>query len=176
MAFLNPQGMAAIKEQNPTLYRVLKEMVDSGNNVAQQVNADPTAAIPAPQPHAAISVKGGAGLFDISLTDNSPQYRGKSNFVEYSPDKAFPTSSTHVIDMGASRNHRAYLGNQTLNFRSYAAHDTSERSPITYHSGPVSGAGDTEPEMQPGQGSGTSRDAGAGFGLPYNTVQPPKRG
>lgn len=167
MAFLNPQGMAAIKEQNPTLYRVLKEMVDSGNNVAQQVNADPTAQIPQPQAHAGATIKAGAGVIDAEITDNSPQYRGLTHHMDVCQDASF--SSFYTVSEGPSKNIRRQFPPAKYHVRTYSQYPTGAPSPFLYH-GMIDATGDTQPAMQ----NGTNQ---VGFGThPYNTVQPPKRG
>ena len=165
MADLNARNLAAIKSGSATpqqLYEALIDLQAAHNNIAQQTNAAPVGENPEPTGHSAISVKGGAGMYDVQLTDNSPKYRDHHNFVEYSTDEGF--SNAHVVSLGPSRNWRGSLGAGPYHFRSYSQYPTTGPSEMTYHPTPVSAHGSAEPPMQHGQGSGTSSTAGSGFG------------
>jgi hypothetical protein len=163
----------AIQKKDSDIGRALQYVQNAVNNIGQQTNAAPVGVTPAPQAHASLTVKGGAGIYDIAIADNSPKFIGHSNFVEYSQDASF--SNAHVISLGPSRNHRASLGAGPYHFRSYSAYPTSQPSQPVYHAA-VSGAGTVEPPMQQGQGSGTSQTPGAGFGnVPFNAPTQPKR-
>lgn len=173
MANASIPRLSAILQQSPDIGRALQYVQDVANNLGQQTNSSPVGAPPSPPPHTSLTVKGGAGIFDAAITDNSPKYRGHSNFLEYSDDSNF--GNAHVIHLGPSRNWRGSLGTGTFYFRSYGAYPTSQPSPPIYH-GAVSGGGSAEPQMQAGQGSGTSHTAGHGFGgVPYNADKPPIR-
>lgn len=165
--------LAAIQQKDQDTGRALQYIQNAINNLGVQTNAAPVGATPVPQAHAGLSVKGGAGIFDVAIADNSPKYQGHSNFVEYSPDASF--SNAHVISLGPSRNWRGSLGSGTYHFRSYSAYPTSQPSQPVYHPS-VSGGGAVEPAMQQGQGSGTSQIPGAGFGnVRFNAPTQPKR-
>lgn len=165
--------LSAIKQKDDDTGRALQYLEGVVNNLGQQTNAAPVGATPPPQAHASLSVKGGAGIFDVAIADNSPKFIGHQNFVEYSPDASF--SNAHTISLGPSRNWRGSLGSGSYHFRSYSAYPTSQPSPHVYHA-PVSGGGAVEPVMQQGQGSGTSQTPGAGFGnVPFNAPTAPKR-
>jgi len=173
MADASIPRLSAIQQKDDDVGRALKYLQGVVNNIGQQTNAAPIGSTPPPQAHASLSVKGGAGIYDIAIADNSPKFIGHSNFVEYSQDASF--SNAHVISLGPSRNHRASLGAGPYNFRSYSAYPTSAPSQPVYHPA-VSGAGTVEPPMQQAQGSGTSQAPGAGFGtVPFNAPTQPKR-
>lgn len=174
MADSKYRNRSAIASKYPEVAEALDDLNSASNNIAQQTNAAPIGSSPAPAPHAGLTVTGGSGIFDAAIDDNSPKYRGHSNFLEYSNDSSF--SSAHVIHLGPSRNWRGSLGTGTYHFRSYSSYPTSAPSTPIYHP-PVSGAGSVEPKVQAGRGSGTSKSAGYGFGhIPYNSTTPPKRG
>jgi hypothetical protein len=169
MANLSLRNMARIRQQYPDIAEALADLMASHNSVAQQVNASPVGATPSPAPHAAISVRGGAGILDVALSDNSPQYAGKEHFFDYSQD-GFKTF--HTKSLGPAKNWRGSLGTGSFQVRSYTQYPTSQPSSMLYHP-PVSTTGDSQPEMQSGQGSGTGT---AGYGqTPYNADTPPKR-
>jgi len=165
--------LSAILQKDDDIGRALQYVQRAVNNIGQQTNAAPVGVTPPPQAHASLSVKGGAGIFDVAIADDSPKFIGHSNFVEYSQDSSF--SNAHVISLGPSRNWRGSLGAGPYNFRSYSAYPTSAPSQPVYHAS-VSGAGIKEPPMQQTQGSGTSQTPGAGFGnVPFNAPTQPKR-
>jgi hypothetical protein len=169
MAKLSIPGLASIIQQYPDIGKALETLQNATNNVANQTNASPVGVTDPPTPHSAISVKGGAGIMDVAITDNSPQTRGKLHFFDYSTD-GFKTF--HTKSIGPAKNWRGTLGNGTFQVRSYAQHDTSAPSDFIYHP-PVSTSGGSEPAMQPGQGSGTGQH---GFGRDaFNSVTQPKR-
>lgn len=170
MADLNPSDLSYVKQQDPRLHRVLTQIIDSVNNVAQQTNAAPVGKIPPPTSHSDLKVMGGAGLFDIAITDNSASYRGKEHFVDYSEDNF---QSFHTLSLGPAKNARVSLGNKNLSFRSYAQYPTSGPSDHLYQGSIVSGGGSVEPPMQGGQGSGTGS---SGYGeVPFTGAKLPSR-
>ena len=169
MSNLSIRNLSRIRQMYPEIGEALDDVQKGINNGFSQVNASPVGTTPAPAPHAANSVVGGAGILDVAVTDNSPQYAGNSHFFDYSTD-GFKTF--HTKPMGPSKNWRGSLGKGMFQVRSYTQYPTSGPSPMLYHP-PVSTAGTTEPAMQAGQGSGTGT---AGFGQqPYNATVPPKR-
>lgn len=171
MASLSPRNMAAIASGKYTpqqLFECLSDIVRSGNNVAQQVNAEPVGRTPAPLPHSALSVVGGGGIVDVAMTKDTPAYQGEENFFDYSNDNG---ATWHTKATGPARNWRGNLGTGPFLIRSYASHPTSGSSEPIY-ADPVHTTG-AEPPMQAGQGSGTGT---MGYGeLPYTTTLPPKR-
>ncbi len=172
MPDLAPRNLSAIRSGNYTpqqLHDCLADIVASHNYVAQQLNASPVGVTPPPQPHASLSVKGGAGILDVAVSDDSPQYRGKEHFFDYSMDN---WQTVHTKSMGPAKNWRGSLGSGTFQVRSYSQYATSGPSPYVF-SDPVDATGATEPDMQAGQGSGTG-DQGYG-GAAYNAPSPPKR-
>jgi hypothetical protein len=169
VANLSVRNLSQIRQMYPQIGEALDDIQKGINNTASQVNASPVGITPAPRPHAANSVLGGAGMLDVSVTDNTQQFRGNQHFFDYSTD-GFKTF--HTKPMGPAKNWRGSLGTGTFQVRSYTQYPTSGPSQMLYHA-PVSTAGTTEPAMQAGQGSGTGT---AGFGQqPYNATVPPKR-
>lgn len=142
------------------------------NSISQQTTASAEGSTPAPPQVSNVSVVASGGIYDATITDNNPVYRGVNYFLEYSLTPGF--SQPHVIDLGASRTWRGFLGNQNLYWRGYSAYPTSPASPVTYFgtvANPtlVAGGGATAgPTPQPSTGSGTTpsngRSGGQGFG------------
>jgi hypothetical protein len=170
MADASIPHLASIKLTNPDLGRALEYLQTAMNNVARQTNASPVGTTPAPQPHAANSVVGGAGILDVSVTDNSPQYQGLHHFFDYSNDG---WKTTHTQSMGPSKNWRGNLGSDTFVVRTYSQYLTSATPSRPLYHAAVDTSVALEPAMQAGQGSGTSL---SGFGnVAFNTTKPPVR-
>lgn len=168
MADLSPRYLRQIKAKYPDIGNCLQDVVDAHNNVAQQANASPVGVTPGPVSHSALKVTGGNGFFSAQITDNSPSFRGKENFLEVSEDAAFPENKVHVMHLGASQSWYGYLGPKKLHFRSYPAYPTSgPASPI--YAKNVDGTSGTAPEIA---GNGTA----SGWGTqPYTTDTVPIR-
>jgi len=165
MPNLNSQRMSQIKQKYSEVYEALRDHEAAINHLGMQTNASPVGLTPAPGSHAAISVKGGAGLYDVAITDNADAYRGKEHFLEYSQDPSF--SSPHVIHLGASKNWRGSLGVGPYHFRSRSQYATSAPSDYIYHP-PVDALAGSEPQMQAGQGGGYGTE-------PFTGNKPPIR-
>jgi hypothetical protein len=158
-----------VESADPQLYSALKTVVEAVNNLGRGTGVDPAGAIAAPSAPAAISVKGGDGIFDIAITDNSPLVRGINYFVESDSSAAF--TQPHVYALGPSRNTRLALGNLTLYWRAYSQYPGSDPSGATTFGSPptaVTGGGVAGPAQQPSLGSGTApgtgQHGGSGFG------------
>ena len=170
---------AHIRKIDPLLYRSMQDLMDKLETVANQSAASLTGYADPPSAISALSVTASAGVFDIQIQDNSPVNRGINYFVEYSTTPSF--TAPVVIDLGASRNYRAYWGNQTLYFRAYSQYVSSAPSPTVYF-GPsnnptaVVGGGSAGPAVQPSTGSGTAHNngtqGGAGFGYTGARAKP----
>jgi hypothetical protein len=170
MSDLSPNGLSELKGRDPLTYRIIKQILDSHNALAQQLNGNPTGSeVPAPQAHAANSVKGGAGILDIQVTDKTPQFRGVEHFADIVPVGG-SWEKAQTIHMGATTNHRAFIGKGQYQVRTYAQYPNSPPSAFTYHPNVVDTTGDGEPPMQSGNGQ-------SGYGrTPYlNSVGVPKR-
>lgn len=169
MADLSLRNLSFIKQKDQHTGQALQDIQTAINNMAQQLNAQPVGVMPAPQPHSGLSVKGGAGVLDIAITDNTPQFRGKSNFADITNTL---TGATHTVELGAGRNIRVPVGPGKFRVSSYGAYPTSGPSQAIHHD-VVDTTGATVPAMQAGQGSGTG---GGGYGKqPFNTVNVPKQ-
>jgi hypothetical protein len=166
MANLQPRNLKQIASTDSLLGPCLTDIVDAHNNIAQQTNASPVGITPSPDKHADLKVSGGNGFFSVQITDNSPSFRGKENFLEVSEDRAFTTP--HVIHLGASQSWYGNLGAKTLHFRSYSQYPTSPPGSPIYEYG-VNGASGSAPAIQ---GNGSA----AGWGTqPYTTDKVPTR-
>lgn len=154
--------------KDPLLGEALDDVLAKVANVAAQTVAAPTGVTPAPPQVSAVTVTAADGVFDAVISDNNPVSRGLNYFLEYSDNVGF-TAPT-VLDLGASRNWRGYLGNLTLYFRGYSQYPTSAPSAPTYFGNPttVVGGGAAGPTPNPSAGSGTAQDngedGGSGFG------------
>ncbi len=125
-----------------------------------QGNLNPSGQPDSPPPIGGLSVVAQNGHFDIAISDgNAGIRRGINYWVEHdtSPDFTNP----HHIDLGQSRNHTVFLGNQTLYWRGYSSYGSSPAGPAAYHGSPVkplpvSGGGIVGPGFrQASQGAGT---------------------
>jgi len=131
MANLQIPHIKAIRAGNaqPADYaRAFQAIEDSVNNMGQQTNSQPVGVTPAPTAPSALAVTGGAGYFRAHITDNSPSFRGKENFLEVSEDENDWTTP-HKIHLGASTSWYGQLGEKNLHFRAYSGHDTLRAMP-----------------------------------------------
>lgn len=161
------------------MVEALDDILAALNNAARQVTASPAGVTGAPPQISSLDVDAADGVFDAAIADNNPVLRGINYFLEYSATVNF--TAPVVIDLGASRNWRGYLGNQTLYFRAYSSYPTSPSSPAIYFGSPtaVVGGGSAGPSPLPSRGSGTAPDDGtdgnSGFGAePYRGALPPR--
>jgi hypothetical protein len=173
----------------PQIGAKLREIVDDLNmqhgNVEQQVNGNGQGQPVAPPAIGGLKVTAQNGHFRFSITDNSPLYRGVSYFVEHADNPHFTNSET--VHLGASREHRLFLGNSTIYARAYSSYPTSGPGTPAYFGSQVqpraiSGGGSVGagPAYGESQGSGTGA-AGAGLQgpgvAPFRSTDgaPPKR-
>lgn len=165
---LDIHNIDQIRQQNPLVAEALESIAQQLGHVADQANATIGGTTPPPNSPSSLSVQASGGIHDIAITDNNPLNRGINYFIEYSPNASFVKPT--VIDLGASRNFRTALGNQTLFFRAYSAYPTSPRSEPVYFgtvTAPVAvvgGGAATGPAPQASQGSGTSNGPNGGDG------------
>lgn len=168
---LDYRNRQAIMADHPEMGQALDDIITHIQSVMTQTNSSPEGQASPPTAPVALNVTAAHGVFDAAITDNASVNRGINYFLEYSKNPSFnaPTS----IDLGQSRNHRTFLGNQTLYWRASSSYPTGPRSTHVYHGGnltpmPVIGGGIiTGPEPQGSQGSGTSFGASGsdgGFG------------
>jgi len=166
MANLSPRNLKQIVARDPILGPCLVDIVDGQNNQGQQTNAFSVGTTPAPTGHSALNVSGGNGYFSATITDKSPSFRGKENFL-VAQDPA--SGNTHMIHLGAATTWYGYLGPKTFHFSSYPAYPTTGPAPPIYQRN-VSGAGPTAPDLP------HNSDAFAGWGTePYTTDTIPIR-
>ena len=183
MAQLNPRNMAYIRSVDPRLHEALTDIVNAHNNVAQQVNADPTSVTPPPPKIAGLNVVEQNGVFDAQITDHSAFNRGSSYMLEYAQTPNF--QSAHTVHLGPARNWRGNLGQGPLYWRAYSSYGSSASSEPVYHGGQpgiaVGSGSASGPPMQQGMGSGTgsATQTAQGFGSqPYRSAngKTPTRG
>ena len=153
-----------IQSTDPYLHEALKKMVGAINALAQRTGLDPTGAVATPAAPAQLLVTAANGMFDIALVDTSKPHPGINYFVEYDTTPNFNASV--VLDLGASRNLKIFLGNITVYFRGYSQYQNSLQSPKVNFGNPptaVTGGGAAPPAPNPSQGSGSG--SGGGFGI-----------
>ena len=143
------RNQAAIRSKNPEVAQALDDLAFYLENISNQANVDPHGSTVSPPPTInSLKVTAAQGVHEISINDNSaPVIRGINYYVEHSTSPQF--SAPHVLDLGSSRNHRVFLGNQTRFFRAYSAYPNSARSAPVYHG--------TETNPIPVIGGGTRR-------------------
>lgn len=140
------------------LYETLKAMNLAQDNVTSQTNGSTSAQPAAPPPPTSMSVTAQDGLFHISIQHEAEFYRGANYHVEYSTSKNF--TNPFPLHLGPDREHRTFLGNQTLYFRAAASYGISPPSTWIYHGGAtpiaITGGGVSGPALPAqSQGSGT---------------------
>jgi hypothetical protein len=160
---LSYKNRQMILEKFPEIAEALDELAGHTENIAGQVNASLTGTTNPPSSPAALTVTAAQGIFDARIDDTTEVNRGIHYFLEYSKSPSFNKPTT--IHLGASRNFRAHLGNQTLYWRAHSSYPTSPRSTHVYHGTSVKpiavlgGGPITGPEPLPSAGSGTSNGA-----------------
>lgn len=157
---INIPNLDYVRQKDPRLYEV----------VVALRNAIPNLTIPAPPEVAALDVTAANGVFHAVITDLGHPQKGVGYFLEYDTVPGFP--SPHVIDLGASRDWRGYLGNLTLYWRAYSQYMPPLNSPpsptlMFGGSGPIAvvGGGSSGPSLPDSTGSGTGSITGQNGGV-----------
>lgn len=155
---MNIRNLDYIRSKDPKLFEALSDILTQQQNIAQQVNANPSGLPQSPPTISGLKVTGQNGMFHLQITDNGPIYRGISYHAEYADNPAF--TNPQPIDMGAARNHTLFLGNGTYYFRAFSAYSNGPPGAPAYHGGsipvPVIGGGLIGgPALLPPQSSGT---------------------
>lgn len=166
-------SLAQVKNDSPATYQAVRDLRDAVSRISDQGNFDPTGARAAtPASLSSISVVASGGFHDVKLTDNAPGYPGVNHFAYYSQTPDF--NNEHQIDLGASLNHKVYLGAGSYYWRANHSYQGSDPSEHVYHGGqtpqPVGSGVHEGPPMQAGSGQN-------GYGItPYrNSPTPPVR-
>lgn len=179
---LSYRNRAFLLEKYPEIAEAFDDLTSQVQNTMTQTNSSPSGIqTPAPPAPSALTVTAANGIFDAKIDDNnSPVNRGINYFLEYSKSPAF--TAPHTIDLGASRNHRTFLGNQTLYWRAHSSYPTSPRSEAAYHGtltqprAVIGGGTASGPDLLSSSGSGTSQGASGsdgGFGnQPFRGTRP----
>lgn len=155
---LAPKGIPPIKsgrwdDVKHHVANVLTEVVTAINNVAKATGTDATGPAPMPTPIAKLSVLGGAGIFDVAITDNSSPSSAIQYVVQYSAANNF--LAPHNIILNGPRNWRGTLGGLKLYWRVASQYPGGAMGPWV-NSPLIDATGATAPIVQPGQGSGSS--------------------
>lgn len=168
----NYRNRSQIFQMNRLIAEALDDIQSQVNNVAQQTTASAQGGTNPPPNISNIAVSAANGVFQIIITDNAPVYRGINYFAEYSDTASF--TQPHVLDLGASRTWRGFLGSGTFYWRAYSQYATSEPSNPVYFGStndptPVAGGGVLAgPSLGSSTGSGTAptdgKTGGSGFG------------
>ena len=174
----NLDFLAHLPEFGSKLVEALKDYGKQISNIAQQVNANPSASQQAPPPQInSLTVSAGGGVAHAQIQDNNAIYRGIHYHVQYATDPGF--SSPVTVHLGPSRDARIPVGSQPLYWRAFSDYPTSEHSQPVYHNNnlPIAAAGTSQPPIPSGQGSGTGYPGQiAGYGpVPYRGAIAPKR-
>lgn len=166
---LNIANIEKIRAKDPFLAEALESIARPVENIAQQTTASLVGSTPKPSPPVAINVVASGGIHDIAITDSDPTtQRGINYFAEYSSSASFAQATT--VDLGAARNIRLGLGNQTFFWRARRGYPTGPSSDPVYFGTEgqptaVTGGGSaTGPAPQASQGAGTSQGANGGDG------------
>ena len=168
---LDYRNRSFLLENHPQIAEAFDDVLKHLKNTQEQVNVSPDGQMEPPPAPSQLHVTAAHGIFDIKIDDHNPVNRGINYFVEYSKSPSFNAPTT--IDLGSSRNHRAFLGNQALHWRAHSSYPTSPRSAPVYHGTSVNphrverGGAITGPDLLPSSGSGTSMGASGsdgGFG------------
>jgi hypothetical protein len=168
------RNLSYIRTQDPKMAETFDDIVSGVDNVAALSNVSSQGGnITQPTNVGRVSVIAADGVFDIRIFDASPVTRGINYFVEYSTTPQF--TNAIPIDLGTSRCHRCFLGNQTLYWRAYSQYIGSAPSDPVYFgisfapTAVVGGGSLVGPTPQASTGSGTASSdgtqSGQGFGL-----------
>lgn len=158
---INIRNLTEIRNRDPRLGEALIDIQ------TQTIDAN----VQSPPQVASISVTGADGVFQVTIVDLGTPAIAINYFVEYDTDQNFPTP--HVLDLGASRTWRGYLGNLTLFWRAYSQYVppyNNQPSPPLVFGNPtaVVGGGSAGPTLPASTGSGTNavsgQQGGGGFG------------
>ncbi len=147
----------------------VKQAID---NISAKTQVDSAGnQLAAPPQIGGVSVTSATGIFDAVITDNGTVNKTINYFLEYSVNVNFV--QPHVIDLGASRSWRGFLGNQTLYFRAYSQYIGSPASTPVNFGAPTAGVGGgalAGPAIQASTGSGTAPSNGQGGGQGFGNV------
>lgn len=151
------QNLELFRAKDKYLYEALSSIQTQTGQIETQGNFNATGNPPVPPPIGQLVVTTGpSGEFQITIHDSGEFGRGNNYFAEHDTSPAF--SNPHVVDMGQSRNHSIYLGNQKLYWRAYSASISGSPSSPAYHGGnatPKAVQGGIPGNRAPSQGSGT---------------------
>lgn len=156
---------------------ILDQVQEAVNAQGTAIGVDSTGHTSPPDAPNAISVKAAGGMAHVVLTDNNQRNRALHYFVEASTDPSFPDQKTHTEYLGPGRSKFFSLPNQTDGagaqpwyFRSYSMNlGSNQRSAHQVYGGsasptPVTVGGSVQLTPLPTTGSGTTQQAGQGFG------------
>ena len=135
------------------LFDALEQHQSVINSLGTSVGANVNGPAPTPSKIAQLSVLGGAGTYDVQITDNQPVNNAIEYLIEYSENPSFVPS--HVVSNGSSRNARLALNLPALYFKAYHRYVGGASSTPVF-SPQVAAGGTTPPPMQAGTGAGAN--------------------
>lgn len=166
-----------LKDNDPSgrMYELMRQLIDSHNHVARQVNASPVGIMDSPPPISSINAVGAGGNHAVVITDNNPVKQGIIYHFEYSSSPNFPTGQVYLAQSGPSRSLTGFaLGKGKFFWRGYSQYPGSPPSAPVYYgtqsnpTGVDAGGSITGPAAPPSTGSGTDQglfpQGGQGFG------------
>jgi hypothetical protein len=181
------QFLNEIRNRDPHLGKLLEDIIDGVNGVANHAGFDPTGKVQPPDPLAAINIAAGTDHVHVTLTDNSKIKKQANYFVEYSVnDPSF--SNPHVEHLNASRGRVLALPAKDSNnaaisyyFKAYSQYPGSDaQSKHAFFGGrftptAVQLTGSSKLTLLPSPGSGTGLPDGSqsGSGLGKVLERPP---
>jgi hypothetical protein len=181
------QFLNEIRNKDAHLGKLLEQLIDGLNGVANHVGVDPTGKVKPPDPHQALNIAAGSDHVHVTITDNSKVKKNVNYFVEWSAnDPAF--ANPHVEALGPSRGKVLPLpakdgGGVPIQyyFKSYSQYPGSD--PQSRHTffgpkfapTPVTLTGASTLALLPSAGSGTGKPDGSqsGSGLGRVLERPP---
>lgn len=149
---------------DPILSEAFKSIEDNINRSNAVAGVNPNGAATTPKNAGGLSVVQANGIYDVTISDSANE-RGETYFLEWALDSAFTTA--HLISLGPARNWRGRLdlNGSSVWFRCYKQLQGSNPSAWIYFSGnPLTDGGSSGPMPGTPKGSGSSNQAGRGFG------------
>jgi hypothetical protein len=149
---------------DPVLQAALKSIEDALNQHGVIAGINPTGIAQTPQNAGNLTVTQANGVYDATITDSANQ-RGETYFLEWDTQASFATA--HLIPLGPSRSWRGRLdvSGSKVWFRCYKQLQGSNPSPwINFSGNPLTDGGSAGPAPGIPKGSGSSNQAGRGFG------------
>ena len=163
-----PQIQASNNLQIKFIGDAFADLQNQLNLQQQKLGLSASATPAAPPAIAAVTVTAANGVADLAITDNNSIFRPIEYFAEYSTDPSFPVASTHIVQIGSSRNIRIpiFLGATLVYFRAYSQYlDGPAGAPVNFGAPTGVATGGSGPALGTGQLAGTATATGQGRGI-----------